>query len=197
MRTSQASCAVPFGGDQGAARSGARPRAASAARAASELRERGPTRPRAEIRPADCPRSGLGSWRTRRPAHPRLGGQSRTDAIRDRSGRCRSDVRHVLFRSGLRYPSALYLHHRSSRTATAGRCRRSRFPALHHELAATSLAARAATAGGRIVARGQPAALSTARILGWPSISSSSTTSSSSRPTMRPSRLRPSEVNPQ
>ena len=48
-----------------------------------------------------------------------------------------------------------------------------------------------------IALRGQPAARSTARIRGWPSISSSSTTSSSSRPTMRPSRLRPSEVKPQ
>jgi hypothetical protein len=197
LRTSQALCAVPLAGDQGAARSGARPRAASAVRAACERRERIPTRARACVRPADRRRSGLGSCRTRQLAHARLGGRSRTDAIRDRSGRCRSDVRHVLFRSGLRYPSALYLHHRSSRTATAGRCRRSRFPALHHELAATSLAARAATAGGRIVARGQPAALSTARILGWPSISSSSTTSTSSRPTMRVSRRRPSGEKPQ
>ena len=50
---------------------------------------------------------------------------------------------------------------------------------------------------GGIAGRGQPAARSTARIRGWPSISSSSTTSTSSRPTMRPSRRRPSGEKPQ
>ena len=44
---------------------------------------------------------------------------------------------------------------------------------------------------------GQPAALSTARIRGWPSISTSSMTSTSSKPTMRPSRRTLSSVKPQ
>ncbi len=48
-----------------------------------------------------------------------------------------------------------------------------------------------------IAERGQPAARNTARILGWPSISSSSTISISSRPTMRASRRRPSDEKPQ
>jgi len=43
----------------------------------------------------------------------------------------------------------------------------------------------------------QPAALSTARIRGWPSISTSSITSTSFRPTTRPSRRKLSGVKPQ
>jgi glycerophosphoryl diester phosphodiesterase len=65
--------------------------------------------------------------------------------------------------------------------------------ALHHELASISHAAD----GGGIMGRGQPAARSSARIRGWPSISRSSTTSTSSRPTIRPSRRRPSGEKPQ
>src|ERR1035437_3385723 len=65
--------------------------------------------------------------------------------------------------------------------------------ALHHELASISHAAD----GGGIIGRGQPAARSSARIRGWPSISRSSTTSTSSRPTIRPSRRRPSGEKPQ
>jgi len=65
--------------------------------------------------------------------------------------------------------------------------------ALHRELAVRSIAARA----GHTPLRYQSAARSTARIRGWPSTSSSSTTSSSLRPTIRPSRLRPSGEKPQ
>jgi hypothetical protein len=64
----------------------------------------------------------------------------------------------------------------------------------------TATGERTSVAGGLSGARAsyrQPAARSSATIRGWPSISSSSTTSSSSRPTIRPSRRRPSGENPQ
>ncbi len=50
---------------------------------------------------------------------------------------------------------------------------------------------------GATARRGQLAARSTARIRGWPSISGWSMTSTSSRPTMRASRCRPSGEKPQ
>jgi hypothetical protein len=67
--------------------------------------------------------------------------------------------------------------------------------APHHQLAATSQPAER-RAEDAIAGRGQPAARSSARIRGWPSISSWSTTSTS-RPTIRASRRRPSGEKPQ
>ena len=55
----------------------------------------------------------------------------------------------------------------------------------------------AGSSSAAIVGCGQPAARSSARIRGWPSISGSSTISTSSRPTMRASRRRPSAGKPQ
>jgi hypothetical protein len=101
-------------GDPGAGRAHAPPGAAPAARAAQSWRERVPTGARACVRPADRPRSGHGSCRTRRPAPARPGGRAQTAAIHARSGRRRTAVRRSLFRSGLRYATAFSLHDRTS-----------------------------------------------------------------------------------
>ena len=109
-RTSQAARAAPLVGDPGAGRAGA----ARAARAVQPGRARVPTGVQAGVRPADRPRSGLGSCRTRRPAPARPGRRTQTDAIHDPSGRHGTAARRCLSRSDLEYAKALSPHHRTS-----------------------------------------------------------------------------------
>ena len=106
-RTSQAAWAAPLVGDPGAGRARAPPGAAPPARAVQPWRERVPTGAQAGVRPADRPRSGLGSCRTRRPAPARPRRRTQTDAIHDPSGRHGTAARRFLSRSGLRYATAL------------------------------------------------------------------------------------------
>ena len=108
-RTSQVAWAAPLVGDPGAGQARAPTGAAPAARAVQPWRERVPTGARAGVRPADRPRSGLGSCRTRRPVPARSGRRTQTAAIHDPSGRHRSAARRFLSRSGLRYAMALSL----------------------------------------------------------------------------------------
>lgn len=109
-RTSRAAWAGRLVGDPCAGRAGA----ARAARAAQPWRERGSPRAQAGVRPADRPRSGLGSCRTRRPAPARPGTRPQTDAIREPSGRHRTAARRFLSRSDLCYATALSPYHRAS-----------------------------------------------------------------------------------
>ena len=73
--------------------------------------------------PADRPRTGLGSRRTRRRAPARLGGRPQTDATHDQSGTRRSGVRRFLSRSRLRYATAFSPHHRACRGRGSASCR--------------------------------------------------------------------------
>ena len=109
-RTIQAARAARLGGDPGAGRAGA----ARAARAVQPGPERVPTGAQAGVRPADRPRSGLGSCRTRRPAPARPGRRPQTDASHDPSGRHGTAARRFLSRSGLRDATALSPYHRTS-----------------------------------------------------------------------------------
>ena len=113
-RTIQAAWAAPLVGDPGAGRARAPPGAAPAARAVQPWRERVPTGAQAGVRPADRPRSGLGSCRTRRPAPARSGRPTQTDANHDPSGRHGTAARRFLSRSDLRHATALSPHHRTS-----------------------------------------------------------------------------------
>jgi hypothetical protein len=113
-RTSQAARAAPLVRDPGAGRGRAPPGTAPAARAVQPWRERAPPRAQAGVQPADRPRSGLGSCRTKRPAPARPGRQPQTDAIHDPSGRHHTAARRLLSLSGLRYATALFPHHRAS-----------------------------------------------------------------------------------
>ena len=113
-RTSPAVWAAPLVGDPGAGRACALPGAGPAARAVQPWRERVATGARTGVRPADRPRSGLGSCHTRRPAPARPGRRTQTHAIHDPCGRPRTAARRFLSQSGLRYATALSPHHRTS-----------------------------------------------------------------------------------
>ena len=106
----------------GAVRTRARSPAAAAARVAQQRLERVLTRARACVRPADRPRRGLGSCRTRRPAHAPLGGRAQTDAIRDRSGRRFSAVQRALSQlsSSLRICVSFTIKRRAPSTSRLG-----------------------------------------------------------------------------
>ena len=111
------------------------------ARAAQPWRERVPTRALACGPPADRPRTGLGSRRTRRRAPARPGGRPQTDATHDQSGTRRSAVRRFLSRSGLRYATAfsLTIERRSRRRGKRSRPNATATTAAHRHAHSTDL----------------------------------------------------------
>ncbi len=196
---------MPLAGDQGAARSGARPRAASAARAACERRERlasgasgfrrgrGLASDRRIVAEAGSTAAAQGNWLTLGWVDDLEPTPSAT-RVADAAATSGTFYFRQVFGIGIHRLYTFTIDRREQRP-------RDGVGDLDRRRATTSSPPwrwrPERRPRGRIVARGQPAALSTARIRGWPSISSSSTTSTSSRPTIRASRRRPSGEKPQ